>query len=105
MAMNPGQVVLQPQTPSSPFATNAAAVARPYVMCGEREGWGPLSQLRFDLTPCFLDVSLAAVAGCGVLGGLAALHVLRRRIPQPVPKDWHFFAKLVGWSIFLGRWC
>ncbi|KAL4890362.1 P-loop containing nucleoside triphosphate hydrolase protein [Aspergillus ambiguus] len=64
--------------------------------CGDVEGWGPLSRFRFDLTPCFLDLGVAVVAGWGVLFGAGALWFLfKKRIPQPVSKNWHFYAKLV----------
>src|SRR4051794_10948777 len=32
------------------------------ALCGNSEGWGPLSQLRYDFTPCFLDVGISTVA-------------------------------------------
>ena len=64
--------------------------------CGDAEGWGPLSPFRFDFTPCFLDVWVAIIAGWGVLGGAGALWLLvKRNTPQPVGKNWHFYAKLV----------
>ncbi|CAL5871981.1 uncharacterized protein PFLUO_LOCUS6238 [Penicillium psychrofluorescens] len=71
--------------------------------CSDPEGWGPLSSSRFDLTPCFLDVIVTLVAVWGVIGGAGALWLLlRKRIPQPVAKDWHFYAKLtvLGTLIF-----
>jgi hypothetical protein len=65
--------------------------------CTDSEGWGPISSSRFDLTPCFLDVVVAVVAVWGTLSGLGALWLLlRKRIPQPVSKNWHFYAKLVS---------
>lgn len=65
--------------------------------CGDIEGWGPLSSLRFDFTPCFLDVIVAVVAVWGSVAGAGALWLLlRKRIPQPVSKNWHFYAKLVS---------
>lgn len=65
--------------------------------CSDPEGWGPLSSSRFDLTPCFLDVIVALVAVWGVVAGAGALWLLlRKRIPQPVAKNWHFYTKLVS---------
>jgi hypothetical protein len=65
--------------------------------CTHSEGWGPISSSRFDLTPCFLDVIVAVVAVWGTLSGLGALWLLlRKRIPQPVSKNWHFYTKLVS---------
>ncbi|KAL1967684.1 hypothetical protein VTN77DRAFT_2941 [Rasamsonia byssochlamydoides] len=64
--------------------------------CGDGEGWGPLSPVRFDFTPCFLDVWVALVAAWGLFMGAGAIwFLLKKRIPQPVPKNWHFYAKLV----------
>lgn len=50
----------------------------------------------FYLTSCFVDVVVAVVAVWGSLAGLAALWMLlKKRIPQPVSKNWHFYTKLV----------
>lgn len=65
-------------------------------LCGNAEGWGPISPIRYDFTPCFLDVWIAAVAVFGVVGGAGALwHLYRNCTPQPVKRNWHFYAKLV----------
>ncbi|KZF22614.1 multidrug resistance-associated protein 1 [Xylona heveae TC161] len=65
-------------------------------LCGNIEGWGPLSPFRYDFTPCFLDVWIAAVSAYGVLFGAGAIFwLLKKNTPQPVAKNWHFFAKLV----------
>lgn len=67
------------------------------AFCGDAEGWGPMSPSRFDLTPCFLDVGVAVVAGWGLLMGAGALwFLLSKRVAQPVSKNWHFYAKLVS---------
>ncbi|KAF1813528.1 multidrug resistance-associated protein 1 [Eremomyces bilateralis CBS 781.70] len=64
-------------------------------LCGNIEGWGPLSPFRWDLTPCFLDVWLAVVALGGILGGAGTVWWMVKTQPtQPVKRDWHFFAKL-----------
>ncbi|RLM00925.1 hypothetical protein CFD26_108711 [Aspergillus turcosus] len=64
--------------------------------CGDVEGWGPISKYRFDLTPCFLDFGVALVAGWGLLMGAGAIwFLLKKRAPQPVSKNWHFYAKLI----------
>ena len=64
-------------------------------LCGNSEGWGPISPKRYDFTPCFLDVWISSVAVWGIIpGALAIWYVLRRRTAAPVPKNWHFYAKL-----------
>jgi hypothetical protein len=66
-------------------------------LCGSSEGWGPLSPVRYDFTPCFLDVWIAVVAAAGIIGGGGALWYLYGNCTaQPVKKNWHFYAKLVG---------
>jgi ATP-binding cassette subfamily C (CFTR/MRP) protein 1 len=54
-----------------------------------------MSGLRWDFTPCFLDVWIATVAVFGILAGAGAIVYLRSQPPQPVQKNWHFWAKLV----------
>ena len=66
-----------------------------YEFCANNEGWGPISPFRYDFTPCFLDVWIAAVAAWGiVLGAAAVWFLLKRRSPSPVSKNWHFYTKL-----------
>lgn len=71
--------------------------------CGDIEGWGPLSPFRFDLTPCFLDLWVSLVAAWGLFMGAGAIWFLfKKRSPQPVSKNWHFYAKLVSpWDFLL----
>ncbi|OGM42604.1 ABC metal ion transporter [Aspergillus bombycis] len=70
--------------------------------CGDVEGWGPLSKLRFDLTPCFLDLGVAIIAVWGLILGAGAIwFLLKKRIPQPVSKNWHFYAKLIVLSALI----
>ena len=65
-------------------------------LCGNIEGWGPLSPYRYDFTPCFLDVWISTVAVLGILfGGGAVWWLLKRKTPQPVQRNWHFYTKLV----------
>ncbi|KAL3463968.1 P-loop containing nucleoside triphosphate hydrolase protein [Aspergillus heterothallicus] len=76
--------------------------AKRQPFCGDIEGWGPLSSTRFDLTPCFLDLGVSFVAVFGLLLGSGALwYLLKKRIPQPVSKNWHFYAKLAVLSALL----
>lgn len=99
MTNGDSQVVLE-----APLSSLTTAYAHPephrqQPFCGDREGWGPLSSFRFDFTPCFLDVWIAFVAVWGILMGAGALwFLLRKRTPQPIQKNWHFYAKLVGVS-------
>ena len=66
-------------------------------LCSDGEGWGPISLVRWDFTPCFLDVWILSVAAWGLLGGAAAIwFLLKKRVPQEVSKNWHFYAKLVS---------
>ncbi|KAK3322412.1 P-loop containing nucleoside triphosphate hydrolase protein [Apodospora peruviana] len=65
-------------------------------LCGNEEGWGPLSPFRYDFTPCFIDVWVASVALFGlVAGSVAVWWLLRWKRPTPVAKDWHFWTKQV----------
>lgn len=64
-------------------------------LCGNLEGWGPISQYRYDFTPCFLDVWITTVAVFGLVFGAAAIWwFLKRREPSPVGKNWHFYSKI-----------
>ncbi|KAF2181672.1 multidrug resistance-associated protein 1 [Zopfia rhizophila CBS 207.26] len=89
------QIPLNPSTPSPHGYLEASDHSR-QPLCGNIEGWGPLSPYRYDFTPCFLDVWIAVVAVAGILGGAgAAWYLLKKSTPQPVKKDWHFHAKLI----------
>ena len=48
-------------------------------LCGNEEGWGPLSPFRWDFTPCFIDVWIAAVSAFGIVIGLISLWLLLRQ--------------------------
>lgn len=66
------------------------------ALCGDPEGWGPLSPYRWDFTPCFLDVWVLTITVVfGIFMGSAAIYyLLRKKAPAPVPRNWHFYAKL-----------
>lgn len=65
-------------------------------LCGNEEGWGPLSPFRYDFTPCFIDVWVFAVAAFGVFcGSLAIWYILRKQKYSDISKDWHFWTKQV----------
>lgn len=85
-----------PGDPSQSLAMTAFHHPKRHPFCTDPEGWGPLSPTGFHLTPCFLDVIVAVMAVWGTLAGAAALWLLlKKRIPQPVSKNWHFYTKLV----------
>lgn len=64
-------------------------------LCGNAEGWGPMSPIRFDFTPCFLDVWICVVSAWGLLGGLGAIwYLYKKRNAEAVKKNWHFYAKM-----------
>jgi ATP-binding cassette, subfamily C (CFTR/MRP), member 1 len=73
-----------------------------HSFCHNEEGWGPTSPYRWDFTPCFLDVWQAIVAAFGVVFGAGAIwYLLKKCPPQPVGKNWHFYAKLVYLTLTL----
>jgi ATP-binding cassette, subfamily C (CFTR/MRP), member 1 len=73
--------------------TFLSSKAEPF--CSNAEGWGPISLIRYDFTPCFLDIWLLFVAAWGVFCGAAAIwYLLRRRTAAEVPQNWHFYTKL-----------
>ena len=78
------------------YLRSVAAGQQHQALCGDPEGWGPLSLYRWDFTPCFLDVCVLAVAVIfGIFMGTGAIYyLLRKKAPAPVPKNWHFYAKL-----------
>ena len=64
-------------------------------LCGNAEGWGPISPIRYDFTPCFLDVWITGVAAFGLVFGAGAIwYLLKRRSPSIVATNWHFHGKL-----------
>ncbi|PFH60916.1 hypothetical protein XA68_10114 [Ophiocordyceps unilateralis] len=63
-------------------------------LCGNKEGWGPISPYRYDFTPCFIDVWVAAVSVYGILlGALAIWLLLRRPLLETTSKNLHFWTK------------
>jgi hypothetical protein len=82
----------------------AASTKRGQPLCGNSEGWGPLSPVRYDFTPCFMDVWVSSVALFGILFGAGAVWwLLNRKKAQEVSKDWHFWTKQV-WSSYSIPW-
>jgi hypothetical protein len=70
------------------------------LLCGNAEGWGPLSPLRYDFTPCFLDVWISTVAVLGIVFGTGTVWwLVSRKDKAEVAKDWHFWTKLVSDSL------
>ncbi|KAI6778837.1 Metal resistance protein-like protein [Emericellopsis cladophorae] len=63
-------------------------------LCGNKEGWGPMSPFRYDFTPCFIDVWIAIVAVGGLVLGLGSVWFLRKKKPIATGvKDMPFFLK------------
>ncbi|PYH93177.1 P-loop containing nucleoside triphosphate hydrolase protein [Aspergillus ellipticus CBS 707.79] len=92
-ASNPGSLLS-----SNPNTAFQSSKLQPF--CGDPEGWGPISEFRFDLTPCFLDAGVSFVAAWGLVMGAGALwYLLKKRIPSPVSKNWHFYTKLAAIQI------
>lgn len=74
---------------------------RAQALCGNKEGWGPLSRERYDFTPCFMDVWVSSVAVFGILFGAVAIWwLVRRKTKAEVERDWHFWTKQVCFSCF-----
>lgn len=87
--------------PPSQYGYMTAEPERAQPFCGNKEGWGPLSPDRYDFTPCFMDVWVAAVALFGVLGGTAAVWwLVSKKEKFDVEKNWHFWAKQVSLPFF-----
>lgn len=73
-------------------------------LCGNEEGWGPISPHRYDFTPCFMDVWVSSVAVFGIIGGaLAVWYLFNWKKAQEVKKDWHFWLKQVRTFSQLGQ--
>lgn len=66
-------------------------------LCGNPEGWGPLSPHRYDFTPCFIDVWIASVSVFGLLFGSLAVWWLLAKKPKQEgqTKNAHFYIKQV----------
>ncbi|POR32149.1 Metal resistance protein YCF1 [Tolypocladium paradoxum] len=74
----------------------ASAFKQPF--CGNEEGWGPLSPHRYDFTPCFIDVGVAAVSVFGlVLGPVAIWWLLskKQQLEHGTAKNIHFWVKQI----------
>ncbi|KAF7558692.1 hypothetical protein G7046_g5461 [Stylonectria norvegica] len=72
-------------------------------LCGNEEGWGPLSPFRYDFTPCFIDVWIAAVSVFGLLvGSLAIWWLLVKKQQHPgQAKNTHFWIKQVLLTVII----
>jgi ATP-binding cassette subfamily C (CFTR/MRP) protein 1 len=80
-------------------AENFTAAASPahQFFCHDDEGWGPLSLVRYDFTPCFLDAGISIVSVFGIVfGSITIWWLLNNESRQPTPKDWHYYTKLVS---------
>lgn len=67
-----------------------------HAFCPQREGWGPLSQTKYDFTPCF-DSALSDIPSFFILTfGLYAIYNLKKSQDLGTTKNWHFWAKIAG---------
>ncbi|KAB8349645.1 hypothetical protein FH972_023664 [Carpinus fangiana] len=93
---SPQQAVFLVSAAASSGSYASASKHKVQPLCGNSEGWGPLSPIRFDFTPCFLDVWIATVAVYGIIFGSGAIwYLMQRQKPHPIKKNWHFYTKLV----------
>ncbi|TID23587.1 abc metal ion transporter [Venturia nashicola] len=78
---------------SSTSSNSTSLTRQPF--CHNSEGWGPLSLLRYDFTPCFIDVPFAVIASFGILTGAFTIwRLLTGNSKQPTKRDWHYYTKL-----------
>ncbi|BFZ53008.1 ATP-binding cassette glutathione S-conjugate transporter ycf1 [Savitreella phatthalungensis] len=65
--------------------------------CPQREGWGPFSSATWDFTPCFESLldNVPAILLLVLMAPLAYRNLLGRQVDD-TPKDWHFWAKIIG---------
>jgi ATP-binding cassette subfamily C (CFTR/MRP) protein 1 len=77
----------------SDYLSATASFKQP--LCGNEEGWGPLSPYRWDFTPCFIDVWIASVSVFGIVFGAIALWWLLAKQAQQysTAKNTHFWIK------------
>ncbi|UNI21361.1 ATP-binding cassette glutathione S-conjugate transporter ycf1 [Purpureocillium takamizusanense] len=78
----------------SGYLTATASFKQP--LCGNAEGWGPLSPYRYDFTPCFIDVWVATVAVYGLVFGPVAIWWLlkkKQQLENGASKNLHFYIK------------
>ncbi|KAF2095001.1 ATP-binding cassette glutathione S-conjugate transporter [Rhizodiscina lignyota] len=94
LSYSPSASHQQAATAFGGYLAAASVGEKTQPLCGNSEGWGPLSPIRYDFTPCFLDVWISAVAVFGILFGAGAVWYLLRHPKQDVGKNWHFYAKL-----------
>ena len=92
MGEGSGQVFLAASVPTD----NNIFVVKRQPLCTDPDGWGPISSIRYDFTPCFLDIYVLFVAVWGIVMGAGALwYLFHKKSAQPVQKNWHFYTKLV----------
>jgi hypothetical protein len=77
--------------------TFTATASCQQLLCCNAEGWGPLSGVVSDFTPCFLDmlISLVAVFGA-VFGAYCIWWVVTKKQKSEVALDRQFWAMLVS---------
>lgn len=75
-----------------------------WLECGHSDGWGPLSPVYSDFTPCFLQgVLFGGLALVALLAGAYQIYHLRlRKVVVANRVLWPFYAKLLVVGIHLG---
>ncbi|KAI9645824.1 ATP-binding cassette glutathione S-conjugate transporter ycf1 [Ciborinia camelliae] len=74
-----------------------ADISRSQPLCGNKEGWGPLSPHRYDFTPCFMDVYMVACKEEDDGGGEKRLAFLAQAVnyPDVWAGDFRFWTSLL----------
>lgn len=86
----------------SGYLTATSSFKQP--LCGNEEGWGPLSPYRYDFTPCFIDVWVATVAVYGLLFGPIAIWWLlkkKQQLEHGATKNLHFWIKQILLAVII----
>ncbi|KAH7159915.1 ABC transporter type 1, transmembrane domain-containing protein [Dactylonectria estremocensis] len=79
---------------------SASAFKQP--LCGNEEGWGPMSPHRYDFTPCFIDVWIAVVAVFGLLiGSIAVWWLTKKQQNAAQPKTAQFYIKQFLFAVII----
>ena len=71
--------------------------------CLDREGWGPVSAVRYAFTPCFQDGILAAVPPIFlIIAGSAQGWQFSQSAKVPQARNWVYWSKIAVVAVLLG---